>query len=141
MSRTKWHNEHSTEETNGNNNNNNNNNNNGNNDNNDNDTNNDERTGGARRGTTNANVRWHASMATVEIIAASNIGLRDKMRKWLLLDNQSTDDIFCEAKYLQNVRKSEDKLYLITNGGTLEVDMKGEFPGYGTVWYSPRCCN
>ena len=60
------------------------------------------------------------------------------MKNWLLLDNQSTADIFCNANVLENVRGTSDVLYLDTNGGTLKTTTKGTLRNYGEVWYSPE---
>ena len=60
------------------------------------------------------------------------------MRDPLLLDNQSTDDIFCNDKYLKNIHHVKETSQLSTNGGVLTTNMKGTFPGYGSVWCHPE---
>eukprot|EP00979_Chaetoceros_neogracilis_P009884 scaffold2278_cov174-Chaetoceros_neogracile.AAC.1 len=37
---------------------------------------------------------------------------------WVLLDSQSTVSVFCNKKYLTNVRNAGKKLTVHTNGGT-----------------------
>jgi hypothetical protein len=59
------------------------------------------------------------------------------MKDQLLLDNQSTTDIFANAKYLKNIRATNRTLSLVSNGGVLEMNLVAEFPGYSTVWYDP----
>ena len=39
---------------------------------------------------------------------------------------------------LINIRKVDEKLELITNGGPRETNMKGDFKNFGPVWYSPK---
>jgi Zinc knuckle len=57
---------------------------------------------------------------------------------WILLDNQSTIDVFSNEKLLQNVRKIENTMKIHSTGGVSHTDMVGELPGYGTVWYQPN---
>ena len=60
------------------------------------------------------------------------------LKNHVLLDNQSTADIFCNLKYLQNIREVQEKLTLYTNGGVLTCNTKGDLKGYGTVWCHPK---
>ena len=57
------------------------------------------------------------------------------MQKWLLLDNQSTTDIFCNKTLLTGIRKVPMTMNLKTNGGTLKCQEMGHLPNYGDVWY------
>ena len=57
------------------------------------------------------------------------------MRSWVLLDNQSMADTFCEKEYLQNIHTISIPLQLHTNGGMLDVFEKGYLPHYGEVGY------
>jgi hypothetical protein len=59
------------------------------------------------------------------------------LRNQVLLDNQSTVDIFCNLNYLENIREVTDTLTLYTNGGILMCNTKGDLKGYGTVWCHP----
>ncbi len=40
-----------------------------------------------------------------------------KLRNEILIDRQTTHDVFCNPKYVQNVQKAGKNLHLSTNGG------------------------
>jgi hypothetical protein len=56
---------------------------------------------------------------------------------WVLLDSQSTVSVFCNKKYLTNVRNAGKKLTVHTNGGTQVSTLVGD-TSFGTVWYNPH---
>ena len=62
----------------------------------------------------------------------------DVMRRWILLDNQSTCNIFCDRKHLTKIRDVDTPMHLTTNGGVLVVKLEGYLPGYGWIWYHPE---
>jgi hypothetical protein len=57
---------------------------------------------------------------------------------WILLDNQSTVDVFYNKELLQNIRKSETHMEIHCNAEVTSTNFVGDFPGYGTVWYHPN---
>lgn len=57
---------------------------------------------------------------------------------WVLLDSQSTIDVFRSKELLHNVRQSPTRMRIHSNAGTTVTDMVGDYPGYGTVWYDPK---
>ena len=56
-------------------------------------------------------------------------------RTWILLDNQSTVDVFCEKSLLQDIYTSKDAMSIQCNAGTIVTNQKGTFHNYGEVWF------
>ena len=57
---------------------------------------------------------------------------------WILLDNQSTIDVFCNKSLLRNVRTTDKQMDIHCNAGVTSTNLVGDLPGYGTVWYHPQ---
>jgi hypothetical protein len=58
-------------------------------------------------------------------------------KTWVLLDNQSTVDIFYNHDLLQNIRTVNERMYIHCNAGIQWTNQQGDLPGYGRVWYCP----
>ncbi|KAI2491042.1 Reverse transcriptase (RNA-dependent DNA polymerase) [Fragilaria crotonensis] len=56
---------------------------------------------------------------------------------WILLDNQSTVDVFCNKRMLSNIREHTNAMDIHCNAGITSTKWIGELKGYGTVWYNP----
>ena len=60
-------------------------------------------------------------------------------KTWILLDNQSTVDVFHNEMLLERIRVSENgHMDIHCNAGVTSTNLVGDLPGYGTVWYHPK---
>ena len=57
--------------------------------------------------------------------------------EWVLLDSQSTIDVFLNRRLLKNIRRIGQYMYIHCTAGVTRTNLVGELPGYGTVWFHP----
>ena len=60
------------------------------------------------------------------------------LRNVILLDSESTMDLFCNKDFVENIRESNSKIKILTIGGSMTTSQKVDIPGYRSVWYSPK---
>ena len=57
---------------------------------------------------------------------------------WILLDSQSTVDIFCNPRLVENIWRVKDRMKIQCNAGTRVTNLVGDLTGYGPVWFDSR---
>ena len=68
----------------------------------------------------------------------THISTSDDLRHLLLLDNQSTCDIFCNPKLLKNIDSTPNTMSVKGNGGNITTNKIGYLKNYGDVWFDER---
>eukprot|EP00957_Ditylum_brightwellii_P051461 3901318-Ditylum_brightwellii.AAC.1 len=57
---------------------------------------------------------------------------------WIILDSQSTVNVFCNASTLINIYQSEYTLDIYNTAGKSTTDLIGDLPGSGAVGFYPE---
>jgi hypothetical protein len=68
----------------------------------------------------------------------SQSGAQDIPANWMLPDNQSMVDLFCNCKLFVNIFPSSTHMNVRCNARQCTTTMVGDLPGYSTVWYDPK---
>ena len=68
----------------------------------------------------------------------THISTSDDLRHLLLLDNQSTCDIFCNPKLLKNIHSTPNSMSVKRNCGSITTNKIGYLKNYGDVWFDER---
>ena len=56
----------------------------------------------------------------------------------ILCDNQATINILRNKNMMRNIRITSDPISVGGVGGVLEVDLVGDLPSFGEVYYNPE---
>ena len=57
------------------------------------------------------------------------------MKDWILLDSQSSINLFCNPALVKNIKEVNNTLILATNAGDLSTKKQASVPDYGEVWF------
>ena len=61
------------------------------------------------------------------------------LKDYVLLDNQSTDNVFCNPRLVSNIRRGDRQLDLESNGGILPISQVADVKGFKqSVWFSKK---
>ena len=63
---------------------------------------------------------------------------KSSLRNLLLLDNQSTCNIFCNKKLVTRVWTTPDSMTVLGNGGSITTNQKAHVCNYSDVWFDKR---
>jgi len=64
----------------------------------------------------------------------SKVGIQET---WILLDSQSTIDVFSNSDLLTKIHQTDTTLRIRCNAGMKTTNYQGYLSGYGWVWYYP----
>jgi hypothetical protein len=74
-----------------------------------------------------------------KLLKQAGLSVKIDLREIILLDSQSTMDLFCKTALVSKTCKSTTSMRLKSNGGTMVVTQKDTLPGYNKdVWFSTR---
>ena len=62
--------------------------------------------------------------------------VRDVMKDWILLNSQSSADVFCNPEFIIDIHDVNEILCLTMHARTLTTSSKATVPGYGKVWFA-----
>ena len=66
---------------------------------------------------------------------------KETLKHWILLDNQSSTNVFCNKDYVSNIVNAKHVLELATNGGTCMANKQCDVPGFRNLdvaWFAEQ---
>ena len=67
--------------------------------------------------------------------AKSNTSSNSIPDTWILLDSQSTIDVFCNKELLSQIHATDTIMNIKCNAGVKHTNLRGHLSGYGWVWF------
>jgi len=66
-------------------------------------------------------------------------------KTWILLDSQSTIDVFSNPCLVWNIQPSREQMWIHCTAGTTTTNLVADLLGYGTIWFTKMaspiyCC-
>jgi hypothetical protein len=80
----------------------------------------------------------HVPFAGFQTIGFSAAKADMGMKNWILLDSESSVNLFCNPELVKNIKEGKEVIALSTNAGNLKTNKTAILPGYGKVWYSDK---
>ena len=77
------------------------------------------------------------SMFNFTFVNPSTSSPRIDLKNMILLDNQSTVDLFCNRELVASVWDTDESMTVHGNGGNLTTKQKAHVSNYGDVWFHP----
>ena len=82
----------------------------------------------------NEDNRWSFAQIGFQL---TNPSITKNLKDLILLDNQSSKDLFGNSNMITNIHKAKTVMQMQTNGGMITNNHKATLPNYGEVWYNP----
>ena len=86
--------------------------------------------------TKEGNVGWFYGKVKVSMMNQQRSW--DDMKRVILLDNQSSENVFSNPELVNSIRTSKTTLSLATNAGVLKTREVATVPTYGEVWFNEK---
>ena len=82
----------------------------------------------------NEDNRWSFAQMGLQLTSPP---INKNLKDLILLDNQSSEDLFGNSNLITNIHKAKTVMQMQTNGGMITNNQKATLPNYGEVWYNP----
>jgi hypothetical protein len=86
-----------------------------------------------------SSLKWRTMTIIASLFKEASSLVKIDLREVIILDSQSTMDLFCNKAFSRKTCKSTTSMRLKINGGTMVVTQKATIPVYNKyVWFSTR---